>query len=119
FKHVTALDNDEASEERARDITDVNFSFVRSTFEDFVYPSNEYDLVNGQFAFSYIHKEKFQEIFAKVLNALKSGGIITGNIFGDRDEWNTLDSDKTFLNKEQFDKLFSNLSILKFDEDEK
>lgn len=118
FGHVTALDNDEASEERSKEIISENFVFAKNRFEDFDYPTNKYDLINAQFAISFIHKDRFTDVFTKILNSLKKGGIITGNIFGDKDEWNKPESDKTFLNKEQFDEFFSNLTIHKFAEEE-
>lgn len=118
FENVVALDNDEAAEERAREIVNPNFHFVRSTFEDYEYPTNTHELISGQYAFSFIRKEAFGKVMQKIFNSLKTGGVITGQIFGDRDEWNTADSDKSFLSKESFDNLFKNFEMLKFEEEE-
>ena len=119
FKKVIAVDDDLAAEEKSQEIKDTHFSFVKTKFENYTYPPETYDLINGQYAFSFIQPDQFFDVMSDVFGSLKKNGIITGQIFGDRDGWNVSGSGKSFLTRQQFDKLFSTFSIIKIHEEEK
>ncbi len=116
FSHVTAIDNDSASEERAKMIDSQNFSFIRTRFEDFLFPKNSYDLVNAQRTLSYIQPEQFKHVLNAVMLSLKPGGIFVGQIFGDRDQSILPGVTLTYLTKVQIQDIFSGMEILKMEE---
>ncbi len=119
FSEVTALDADDTSYNLSLDIKDDRFNFVHQSFVDYIYPENYFDLVSGQYAFSFIPKESFQEIFSAILKSVKINGILSGNFFGDKDGWNTGEDFKTYLNKVQCLELFNGWEILFFEEKER
>lgn len=112
---VIAIDDDEAAQEQAGLIKDDLFTFLRTDVNKYKFPEATFDLINGQYFFSFLNKETFPETMKKIFRALKPEGVITGQIFGDRDEW----EDRVLLSKDQFLKLFSNFTILKLEEEEK
>lgn len=118
FKKVIAVDSDDTSAEYASKIIDPAFTYNQKTFEEYQFDDDTFDLINGQFAFSFISPVHFEKIFESIKRSLKSGGVITGQIFGNRDEWNVEDSGKSFLTKNEFDELFSDFEVLKFTEEE-
>lgn len=119
FTAVTAFDVDETSRELAAAISDERFFFYKQSFTEFQYVKEAYDLVTGQYAFSFMSVKDFDQVFQQILDSIKVGGIVTGNIFGDRDGWNNGDGTKTFLTKEDCQLLFSDWEILLFNEVER
>ncbi len=119
FTAVTAFDADETSRELAAAISDERFFFYKQSFTEFQYVKEAYDLVTGQYAFSFMSVKDFDQVFQQILDSIKVGGIVTGNIFGDRDGWNNGDGTKTFLTKEDCQLLFSDWEILLFNEVER
>lgn len=71
------------------------------------------------YAFSFMSVKDFDQVFQQILDSIKVGGIVTGNIFGDRDGWNNGDGTKTFLTKEDCQLLFSDWEVLLFNEVER
>jgi hypothetical protein len=119
FRLVVALDADETSRELSTTITDLHFIFEHKSFLEYQYKEFSYDLVTGQYAFSFIPSDEFLQVFSAIQASVKRGGILVGNIFGDRDGWNKDGDYKTFLTKEECLKYFSNWEILHFEEKER
>lgn len=118
FARVTAIDADDAAKERASRIEHPAFVFLQKTFEEYVFCKNTFDIINGQFAFSFISPDYFTRVFDDIKGSVKTNGVITGQLFGDRDEWNIEGSGKNFVTREEFDELFRNFDILHFEEEE-
>ncbi len=119
FKLVTAIDADEASRELALEMSDTRFSFIQHDISTFEYPAASFDIVSGQYTFSFLNPTVFEKTLCSLFVSLKSEGVFTGNFFGVRDDWNTHDSKKTFLDKDECLQLFNDFTILYFNEVER
>jgi len=119
FKHVTAVDKEPVAQEIATALPSAHFRYVISSFEEFQFPENKYDLINAQFSLPFGRKENFDIVFEKIKRSLVTGGIFTGQFLGDRDEWNTSSSAMTFHKKEGVKQLLSDMQIIELIEEEK
>lgn len=119
FKKVTAVDSDPLVLQFAKEINNSNLTCIVSTFDKFNFPSSEYDLVSAQFSLPFNPLRTFEEVFFKIKASLKKGGIFTGQLFGVRDTWNDNSGKMTFHTQKQAEKLFSNMEVLHFVEDER
>jgi tellurite methyltransferase len=118
FAHVTALDKEPVAQAIADTLPPERFSYVISGVEDFNFPKEKFDLVNAQFSLPFVQPEHFNAVWDSIGCSLKPGGIFTGQLFGDRDEWVT-NSDMTFQTKEQAEMLLSKFDIVTLQEEEK
>jgi tellurite methyltransferase len=118
FNHVTAVDADEAAEERSRTVDDARFSFAKSAYADFDFKKESYDLINAQYSLPFNPPETFDEFMSGIISSLRPGGVFTGNFFGNRDGWNVESSGKTFHTEESARKTLSGLELIKFQEEE-
>lgn len=119
FKKVTAIDMDDASSAKAKEISFGGFSFIQSTYANFPFAKEKYDLVNAQYALPFNPPDTFNEVLEKVIGSLKKGGVLVGQFFGDRDSWNVKDSGKTFHTIDEAKKTLSHMRIVEFREEEK
>lgn len=117
FDFVTAVDAEPVAQNIADTFPPERFRYAISRFEDFDFAETAFDLINAQFALPFIHPDKFDGVFRRVLEALRPGGVITGQLFGDRDEWAATDS-MTFHNRELALQVLQPLQILHFDEED-
>lgn len=115
---VTVIDKSPLVEQEAKNIPSNKLTSITTSFEDFNFPKEEYDLASAMFSLPFTPPNQFTEVFEKVKNSLKKGGIFCGQFFGDRDEWKT-NTDMTFHTKEQVQELLKDLEIISFSEDEK
>jgi SAM-dependent methyltransferase len=118
FNHVTAVD----FEPIAKDII-VNFpaekvEYIISTFENFDFRENLYDLINAQFSLPFNSADTFTQVWKNILFSLKPGGVITGQFFGVRDEWNGKRKNMNFHTIEAVKKFLADIEIIEFKEDE-
>lgn len=118
FEHVIAVDYDDAAEECAKDFLDEKcFSFVKSRFENFKFPP-EVDLINAAYALPFVERHVLEEVLKNIKESLKKGAVFCGQFFGDRDEWNVPDAKSTFFIRQEVERLFANMEMLKFFEEE-
>lgn len=82
FNHVIALDKEPVALEIANNFPEDRFRYVVESFEEFQFPEKTFDLINAQYALPFISPDKFKEVFEKIVLALKSGGICTGQLLG-------------------------------------
>lgn len=118
FENVTAVDKFEVAVQDAENIPKDHFKHVISSFEEYDFPKDKFDLVNAQFALPFVNPSNFDSVFQNIFNSLKNGGILTGQFFGDRDEWKKLPG-MTFLTKSQAVEYLNTLKIIFFEEDER
>lgn len=119
FKKVVAVDNAPEAKEFVKDINDNRLEFRSTSFQEVDFITNEFDLINAEFALPFFGKEGFEDFFAKIKDSLKVGGVFTGQLFGERDGWNTPDSDLVFHTKNEAMSLLRGLQIIEFVEEEK
>jgi SAM-dependent methyltransferase len=116
--HVTAVDKDQHAIAILAQLPQQNLRLVQSSFEDFQFEPETYDLVSAQFALPFIPREKIDEVFVRVKDAIAPDGIFVGQLFGIHDEWNTAGRSMTFLTREQSLKLLRGLEIIEFVEED-
>ncbi len=117
FEHVTAVDREALAQTVADKLPSEKFTYTISKIENFEFPSEKFDLVNAQYALPFVSPESFDEVLEKIGGSIKRGGIFTGQLFGDRDEWRT-HADMTFQTEDKTRKLLSDFDLLFFKEDE-
>lgn len=114
---VDAVDSNLASLEMLADLQGVapsKLSLMGASFEDFSPVESTYDLINASFALPFCHPDKFAEFWRRLVTALKPGGIISCDLFGVNDGWNTPSigsDDMTFLTRAQIEHLTTDLTM--------
>lgn len=120
---VDAIDIDEDALETLSERAQAypNLSMQLTEFENLDLPEDTYDLINARYSVPFCHPKKFQYLWKQVTSALKPGGYLTCDFFGDRDSWRNhpLHRDSiTFLTLEGTKNLLSTLYIESIEEDE-
>jgi SAM-dependent methyltransferase len=118
FEHVTAVDKIPVAKEIGDRLPPEKFTYVISSFEDYQFPADSFDLINAQFSLPFTTPESFEEIFGKIYDSLKNKGIFSGQLFGDRDEWKQ-DAKMNFHTKADVEKLLSKYTLIDLTEEEK
>lgn len=115
---VTAVDADTGGVAILRALAHPNLRVVQSTYDAFTFEPHRYDLVSAQFALPFNPASTFDAMFARLRGSIRPGGLFSGNLFGERDEWNVPGSGKTFLSREDAIRLFDGFDVLLFEEKE-
>ncbi|HVY54523.1 MAG TPA: methyltransferase domain-containing protein [Thermodesulfobacteriota bacterium] len=84
---VVAVDSSSASREASHAIQSSGLTTVVSTFEEFNFGREKYVLVNAQYSLPFSPPETFENVFGRLTDSLRSGGIFVGQLFGPRDGW--------------------------------
>ena len=69
-------------------------SFMESSFEDIELPKTW--LLTAFFSIPFCNPNNFDELWNKIYNSIEDDGYFVGQLFGDRDAWNVVDSINTF-----------------------
>ncbi len=69
-------------------------SFKESSFEDVELPRT--NLLTAFFSIPFCNPNNFDELWTKIYNSIEDDGYFVGQLFGDRDAWNVVDSINTF-----------------------
>lgn len=117
FAQVIALDAEPIAQDIAETLPAERFTYAISTFEAFVYPAGKVDLFNAQYALPFIHPDHFPRVFAAIVASLAPGGVLTGQFFGDRDDWVGTDG-MNFHNRQAVETLLAPLTVLKLEEED-
>ncbi len=118
FHHVTAVDGEAAILDFAKEIGDSRLEAVVSSFEDFDFKFDSYNLINAQFSLPFTSPEKFGKVFQRLKASLKKEGVFVGQLFGLRDSWSG-NASMTFHSRDQVEALFSDMQILELREIER
>ena len=86
-----------------------------TTFEDVALPPC--DLVNASFALPFCPPDRFEELWARIGDALRPGGRFCGQLFGDRDGW-AGNSAITFHTRADVERLLAGYDAERLDEEE-
>lgn len=123
FQQVTAIDS-AIDETQARELLGVSeellshFTFINSAIEDFIFPVNQYDLINAQFVLPFLERDNFDKVMINIKQSLKSGGIFVGQFLGHRDTWAEISRVSVFTEDESRQYL-NGLEIIEFREEER
>ena len=113
---VTAVDSDAHAITILATFPQERLRIVQSSFVDFAFGT--YDLINAHYALPFVAKSRFDEVVARVKQALQPGGIFVGQFFGIHDEWNTPGREMTFLTREEAEEALQGLEIVEFREED-
>lgn len=79
---------------RLNDNEKKNVSFLESSFENVELPKT--DLLIAFFSIPFCNPKDFDTLWDKIYNSINDNGYFVGQLFGDRDAWNEVDSINTF-----------------------
>jgi SAM-dependent methyltransferase len=116
---VTALDQDPSVIVKAQSISSSRFKFVISSFDNFDFPEESFDLALAILSLPFNPPGTFNKVLKKILKSIKPGGIFCGQLFGLNDSWNAEGREMTFLSKENALKPFIDFEKIYFEEKEK
>ena len=69
-------------------------SFKEGSFENIELPKTQ--LLTAFFSIPFCNPNNFDELWTKIYNSIEDNGYFVGQLFGDRDAWNVVDSINTF-----------------------
>ena len=75
------------------------------------------DLVLACVSLPFVPRGAFAALWGAVLRALRPGGVLAVDLFGDRDDWAA--GDGTFLTRDEVDELVTGLEVLRLHEEER
>lgn len=91
---------------------------IISTYADFDFPIEHYDLVNAQYALPFNPPGSFNLMFERLTKSLKQGSIFAGQFFGKEDSWSN-NKDMTFHTEARVRSLLSAYKIHVFREEKR
>lgn len=91
-----------------------NIQIVEENIINMNFPKT--NVIYSSLTLPFLGKENFNTLFLKIKNSLPSKGIISIDLFGQDDEWNTKNSSLVFHNLEEIKNIFQNFEILKINE---
>ncbi|NDE68087.1 methyltransferase domain-containing protein [bacterium] len=107
---VDAVDNDKKSLEKIK--TSSSIIPIFSKIEDFKIQKDSYTLISAQYSLQFLPKNQMEEVIKNMTKGVISGGIITFNVIGEKDEWkDTVGKTWTTWTREEADKFISNLPV--------
>lgn len=112
---VTAVDKSPLMEQEAKALGRDKLHAFTTSFEDFDFPENEYDIASSMFALPFTEPEHFEVVFNKIKSSLKKSGIFCGQFFGLNDEWSK-NPKMTFHTETQVKELLKGFEIFSFKE---
>ena len=90
-------------------------SFKESSFEDVELSKTK--LLTAFFSIPFCNPNNFYELWTKIYNSIEDNGYFVGQLFGDRDAWNVVESIKTF-SIDKVKEYLKNYNIIKLEENE-
>jgi len=117
FEKVIAVDKEQAPAGITSMLPDGRFDYVNSPFESFDFQPGAFDLINAHYSLPFIDPDRFDEVFKKILGSLAEGGIIVGQLAGNRDGWSS-NPNITCHTKEEVRSLLAEVKISLLEEDE-
>ena len=88
-------------------------SFKESSFEDVELPKTK--LITAFFSIPFCNPNNFDELWTKIYNSIEDNGYFVGQLFGDRDTWNVVESINTF-SIDKVKEYLKNYNIIKLEE---
>ena len=88
-------------------------SFKESSFEDVELPKTK--LLTAFFSIPFCNPNNFDELWTKIYSSIEDNGYFLGQLFGDRDAWNVVESINTF-SIDKVKEYLKNYNIIKLEE---
>src|SRR5258708_22490997 len=86
---VTAVDQEPGSIALLKELPQERLQTIQSSFEDFTFAPESYDLINAHFSLPFVPSEKFPQEFSLIYEALKPVIAFSSQIFGIHNIWTT------------------------------
>lgn len=118
FNQVIAIDKELPPKNLLENISKDQFKFIQSSFDQFEFPVQKYDLINAHFALPFNGPNTFNQIWSSIAKSLATDGVFVGQFLGLKDEWNDKKRDMTFHDITDVKDLFREMKILEFKEEE-
>lgn len=116
---VTVVDKEPWMARAAEAIASDKLHVLVSSFAEFDFPKEAYELASAMFALPFNPPDTFDAVFQRIKNALVKDGVFCGQFFGVRDGWAGTPS-MTFHTKEQAERLLTDgMELISFVETEK
>ena len=114
--HVCAVDREDvAIQTLKKDCAKFNhLTCLQEDFSNLVIQTA--GLIHGTYSFGFAGEAGFYPLWQSMVGALKSGGTISGELFGDQDDWKNSSRVKT-INHLELEKLIEGFDIMYFDEE--
>ncbi len=87
--------------------------FIIDSFENV--KLNKANLIISNLSIYFCKPKYFNRLCNEITNNIVEGGYFVGNFLGKEDDW-SIDTNRTFINKEQLDIIFKNFEIVFFKE---
>lgn len=115
---VTVIDQEPSMTEMAEEIGSDRLHAIVTTFADFTFPEDAYDIASAMFSLPFNPPETFDAVFGRIKRSLTEGGIFCGQFFGIRDGWSANPA-MTFRTKEEVEASLADMDILLLEERER
>ena len=115
---VTVIDSSELMAKEAKKIKSKKLQYFVSSFDKFNFPENTFNIASAMYSLPFNSPNTFNNVFNNIKKSLIKDGIFCGQLFGVKDEWSK-NSNITFHTKKQAEKLFSDMEIIDFKEEER
>lgn len=112
FQKIVSIDQSTTWLRRAKQLTSDNFQFQNIAVQDYRFPKRQFDFVSAQFILPFLGPKQFPLTWNSIRLSLKKGGVFSGQLFGNRDGWNTKDTQMIFFSKRGLKKLFEGYEVL-------
>lgn len=110
---VVAIDREEEALRRVRQRTDGRAAVERADLADYVPPAA--DLILACAALPFIPPDRFDDAWMRIRGAVRPGGILAVELFGDRDSWTT-DPGMTFHSRADVETMTVGADVLSLTE---
>lgn len=115
FKEIHALDKAPDTKDLVKELNKTNLICYIQDFNDFIFESNKYSLVNAQFSLPFVSNDK--RIVKDIIESLEPEGVFVGNFFGVNDDWNDIEhANMTFHTKDDVLGILSSLKLIYLEE---
>ena len=84
--------------------------FTCSDFSEFKF--GQYEIVNAHYSLPFVSQANFNNVIDKVVLSVKPGGLFVGQLFGLDDEWNTVNTNKSFCTRKEVERIFKDFEKL-------
>ena len=117
---VTAIDRENTKHyitEKLSLAEQSKLTFIQDDFTNIELPPC--NLLIAKYSIPFCSPDKFSFLWENIRKCIFPHGYFVGTLFGIRDEWNSLNSDKVFFERYQIYELFKGFDIILFKEWEK
>ena len=113
---VTVIDKSPLLEKEAKEMKNERLHALVTSFEDFIFPVNEYILVSAMQCLSYCEPAHFGRVIMDIKSSLKKGGIFCGQMIDGCDQ-ESKSMHRTYQSADEAREYLKDLEIILFQEE--